>query len=370
MDDESLSQPTSTSASTSASSTRVVGKRTRTRNCSETLWPKRVKVAEANTIFSVEEGVWDTIEAVNICGETYQYIQHQECDHDLLLSNGTFKIKSKDYDVNLACRPVQRELFLKAKFLYEQVIALPDMDRDTDHEITSYARAARQAEPESDGEDIHDPAIVPAFDEVELVVVKIFFKKLFNAYERAMAIGLYNCVGKEFLDAAGEYVDLCTRVDVTPRTSSQFLYLHNTSTGGPQPGAAYINWSVPKREKSGGSTRNIMVRERYAGSVTYDKINIVNVIVGEVKESEDSAIESQNNEQMLRLWKGSQQAMLGLEARGRYVRPKVLSLYKGKLNMCYLKELDLAQPNDLLSLVKLMIAFVVCVEYCLVTETD
>ena len=248
------------------------------------------------------------------------------------------------------------------------------MKRDTDHIITSYARAARQADPESDGEDIPDPAILPAFNDVELVVVRVFFKKLFNAYERAMAIGLYNCVGKEFLDAAGEYVDLCTRLDVTPRTSSQFLYLHNTSTGAPQPGAAYINWSLPKRELKSTSSavvkRNIKMNERYAGNVTYDKINIINVIVSEVKESEDSAIESQNNEQMLGLWKGSQQAMLGLEARGHCVRPKVLSLYEGKLNMCYLKELDLAQPNDLMSLVKLMIAFVICVDYCLVTETD
>ena len=179
------------------------------------------------------------------------------------------------------------------------------MKRYTDHIIKSYARAACQADPESDGEDIPDPAILPAFNDVELVVVKFLF---FNAYERTMAIGLYNCVGKEFLDAAGEYVDLCTRLDVTPRTSSQFLYLHNTSTGAPQPGAAYINWSLPKRELKSTSSaavkRNIKMNERYADNVTYDKINIINVIVSEVTESEDSAIESQNNEQMLGLWKG------------------------------------------------------------------
>ena len=187
-----------------------------------------------------------------------------------------------------------------------------------------------------------------------------------------MAMGLYSCVGKEFLDAVGEYVDLSTRRDVT--ATSQFLYLHNTSTGEPQPGALYIKWSVPTRElrstSSAAVTRNIKTNERYADNVTYDKITFINVMVSEVKESEDSGIEAQNNEQMLGLWKSSQQAMLGLEVYGHCVRPKVLSLNEETLNMCYLKELDLAQRNDLSSLVKLMIAFIICVDYCLITVAD
>ena len=205
-------------------------------------------------------------------------------------------------------------------------MALPDMQSDTDHVITTYPRDAREADPDSDGEDIPDPEIIPEFDDAKLVLVRVAFKRLFNAYKRAMALGLYNCVGKEFLDAVGEYVDLCTR-NVT--ASSQFLYLHNTSPGEPQPGGTYIKWSVPTRElrstSSAAVTRNIKTNERYA-DVTYDKITFINVMVSEVKESENSAIEAQNNEQMLGLWKGSQQAMLGLEVYGHCVRPKVLSL--------------------------------------------
>ena len=79
--------------------------------------------------------------------------------------------------------------------------------------------------------------------------------------------------------------------------------------------------------------------------------------------SEDSAIESQNNEQMLGLWKGSQQVMLGLEVYCNSVRPKILLLYEGSLNMCYLKELDLTKANDLMNLVKLMMAFLICIDY-------
>ena len=66
--------------------------------------------------------------------------------------------------------------------------------------------------------------------------------------------------------------------------------------------------------------------DKTLGLNTYDKITFINVMVSEVKESENSAIEAQNNEQMLGLWKGSQQAMLGLEVYGHCVRPKVLSL--------------------------------------------
>ena len=153
-----------------------------------------------------------------------------------------------------------------------------------------------------------------------------------------MAIGLYSCVGKEFLDATGEYIDLCTRLDVT--TSSQFLYFHTTSTGGPQPGALYLRWSLPCRELKATSSkvvkRQSTLNERYADNIVYDTTNTINVIVSEVKESEGSAIESQNNEQMLGLWKGSQQAMLGFDVQGHCVRPKVLCLYEGKLMMCYL----------------------------------
>jgi hypothetical protein len=235
---------------------------------------------------------------------------------DLSLALGTFKINNSKCEVNLPCRPVQKELFIKAKFLYEQVLAFPNMKESTDYMIICHGRAARLAEPESDGEDIPDPGCIPAFNDEELVAVRIHFRNLFDAYTRAMDIGLYNCVGKYFLDAVGQYVDLCTRLDST--TPSHFLYTHNTSTGSPQPGALYIKWSL--------QSKGVKTNERYADNITYDKHNFMNVIVSKVEEDEESAIEAQNNEQMFGLWKGSQQAMLGLEAQGHTVRPKVLSL--------------------------------------------
>ena len=350
MDGDRCSEPASTSASSPP-------KMKRTKNYSETMWPKRVKREEANTLQSKKEGQWDFLESVTILGKTYHYMEQKECDYDLTLCHSTFKIKSSTFKTNLPCRPLQDELYRRAKFLYEQVIALPNMKNETDIHIACHARAARPAEPDSDGEDIIDHAIVPQFDEVELGIIRYCFRSLYNAYVRVMTIGLCNCVGKQFLDALGQYADLCTRPDVT--TPSSFMYLHNTSIGRVQPGAMYVNWLLTTTSSTGVKK----TVERYADNVMYDKINHIYVIVGEVKDNATSSIESHNNEQMLGLWKGPQQAMLGLEARGSCVRPKVLLLYKGVLHMCYIKELHLAEPTDLLCLVKLIMVFLICVDY-------
>ena len=45
----------------------------------------------------------------------------------------------------------------------EEVSAFQFMKTEMDHVPTCYARAACAADPESDGEDIPDPEIVPAF---------------------------------------------------------------------------------------------------------------------------------------------------------------------------------------------------------------
>ena len=286
MDDVgSFSQPASTSSSFPHVS------RKRTRNYSETLWPKRMKEEYCNTLFAMMEGAWTTLESVTIGETKYIYRQFQECDYDLTLCNSIFTIQSDGFKVNVACRPVQDKLVMKAKFLYEQVLAFPQMNTDTDHTIACYARAGREANSDSDDEKIPDPEILPEFSDTQLAVVKIHFKQFFNIYNTARIIGLYNCVGKRFLDVAWEYADLCSRDDVT--TSSQFLYLHNTSTGAIQPGAMYVKWSLPKRvlKSTGPELRLIKLNERYADHVAYDRVNAINVTVSEVKQSDDFAIE-------------------------------------------------------------------------------
>ena len=178
-----------------------------------------------------------------------------------------------------------------------------------------------------------------------------------------MKIGLFNAVGKEFLDSAWEYMDLCQS---SLANSSKFKYFHNTSKGESQPGAMFVKWSPPpppRDLRSGIDNRIIQTNERYADHVVYDKVNIINVNVSKVKENAESAIEAQNNEQMLGLWKGSQQVMLGLEVHGNSVRPKILALCSIEKHMFYLKELNIAKNEDLVELLKLMSALLICVNY-------
>lgn len=170
-------------------------------------------------------------------------------------------------------------------------------------------------------------------------------------------------MGKHFLDNISIFADLCTQLDVTRR--SMFLHTHNTSKGAPQPGAFWVKWSLPKKVNlsQGGHLRSIIPRERYADNIVYDRNTFINVLVAEVKESEESAIEAQNNEQMLGLWKPSQQVMLGIEAQGQILRPKVLYSIGGKLTMYYLKDLHLDNGDDLMMFAKLIMAFLTCVSY-------
>ena len=266
---------------------------------------------------------------VTISGKQLEFMEQKDCEYNLILCNSLFEITSDQGTATLACKPLRQELFLKAKFLYEQVLAFSNMEKATDHTLRTYARKARPAEPDSEGEDIPEPASVPAFDETELVFVNIFFKRLINAYERALVLGLFNCVGKAFVDALGEYADLCMRLDVVT-SATQFLYLHSTAKGPPQPGATIVKWSLPKRVTANTSNtsvpRNSKKNERYADNILYDSKTFINVVVSEVKEREDTPSEAQNNEQMLGLWKGSQKAMLGLELAGHFYTCSTLVL--------------------------------------------
>lgn len=338
-------------------------KRARSRHYSEQLWPKRIEEKAANIIFATREGRWETVEKVAINEAIYQYTELEECMYELCLSNGFFHVKSGSTVVEIPCKAVDEELYRRAKTLYEQVLLLPTLELPTSHVITCRSRPGQQADPESDGEDIPDHPIIPVYTQYELSIVNFMFLRLRETYEAALKVGLYNCVGKYFLERFSEFLDLCTRVDVN--MASKFLHVHNTSTGAPQPGAFVVKWSIPKRVNLSGGQRSEIPKERYADNVTYDKLTYINVITSEVKENEDSAIEAQNNEQIVGLWKHSQQAMLGLEARGFTVRPKVLCLVDGQFTMCYMKELKLNNANDLQTLARLMIAFLICVKYSL-----
>ncbi len=169
--------------------------------------------------------------------------------------------------------------------------------------------------------------------------MNIFYREFFSNYKNALSLGLYNCLGKEFLKSACQYTGLC---HLNGHEICLLLFRYSTSIGDYQPGALSIKWSVSDRSSSTDRKKPPSVKDKYADFVALDGADNIHVIVAEVKKNVTMPIESQNNEQMLGLWSRNQKAMLGLELQGVTVRPKVLLLLNDTLNMFYLKELILS----------------------------
>ena len=330
---------------------------------SENVWPKRMKKGLSNILVAEKEGMYDTVESVIIQGKKYTYNQYPNCKYDLTLCHKTLEIDTGTFKINIPCEPPTEDdlRFDKAKFLYKQVKSFPQITDVNNHHLRCRPhRRARLRESDSDDEHIIDHEVLPEFDDVQLAVVNVFFKRFFAAHEAALKVGLFNAVGKEFLDSAWEYLDLCQS------SSSKFKYLHNTAKGKSEPGAMFVKWSLPQREfrsSTDTDSRKVLTNERYADHIVYDKVDIINVCVLEVKEKTESPIEAQNNEQMLGLWKGSQQVMLGLEVNGYSVRPKILALIGMEMQMFYLEERNINKMEEFYELLKLMAAFLICVNY-------
>lgn len=348
MGDESFSQPPVSSEQEESTN------RKRTRHHSENMWPKRNKLDESNTINALREGDWSSVESVTISRDTYPY--HENIADTCVLSFlGTFKITCHTGNMNFEVKDIPSRRYYKAKLLWEQIFVMPRLQNIDNYKITYSSRGGLQTDSDSDGEDIPNPRSEPPFNEHELYLVNYLFKKLYESYLAAKAVGLFNCVGKTFIDNLGAFLDLCCSNMISH--SSQFMYKHSTSTPGEaQPGAFNVKWSLKGKLP--------FKRERYSDNVIYDKVNVINVCNSEVKESPEVAIESQHNEQMIGLWKPSQKAMLGFEAQDQTLRPKVLTLDDDGFNMYYLKEMNLNNADDLRTVAKLMMMFLIGVVYC------
>ena len=81
----------------------------------------------ANTICAKEEGAWDTVESV-IGDVALLYAEYRDCECDITMCHDTFNIKFSTGEVDLACKEMSKQLFLKAKFLYEQVQVFPNIE--------------------------------------------------------------------------------------------------------------------------------------------------------------------------------------------------------------------------------------------------
>ena len=214
-------------------------------------------------------------------------------------------------------------------------------------------------EPDSDDEQVADPPTVKPFKDEDLVIIQHYYTLLCEAYQVGRGVGFSNAAGKGFVVALVHFLKL---VD----TCSPFKCLFSTATGPDQPGAMSIRWvtSGSLNSRSGPPKLLTTVRDRYSDVVVYDIVNQVTLVVVEIKPTEEDASQSQHNEEMGGLWDRRQRAMLGFELCGpNLARPKVLIQQEGRLNLYYLKELDLCTKTGQMKLTSLLLAFMTQVNY-------
>ena len=248
-------------------------------------------------------------------------------------------------------------IYRRAKRLYEQV----KFPGSSDFKCTPY-KPRMVAYVESEDEDVTVDEVQPEFNDVQKGIVNDHFQHLHRMYGATMDHGLYNCIGKDFLRISAMYIKHCF---IDTNKLMNIWCLSSTAKGKFQPGALFLNWSLPKRplRANDENLRYTIPHEKYADNVVYDSEKKVNIVVCEVKVDADAPVEPQHIEQMVGLWKGNQRAMLGLQLGGKIVVPKVVLLENTSLNLYYLPELDLSNSAAFSELLNLMLAFLIMTDY-------
>ena len=337
----------------------------RAREYSESKWPKRRAVEEANTITSTTIGKWAEVSEVMLGQSTrdcLKYAEHRDTQALLKFALNTFELATaKGAKFTVACKVVDTSTYRKARLLITSALEIPMLKVGEENLIKQHSAGAINPTSDSDDEQVPTSPVVPAFTTTELSVVQSAFDRTLEAYRDGMDIGFTNCIGKNFAVKICEYVDTCCW------SGREHKCLISTATGPTQPGACYIKWETPPRHiRSESDAPVVTLHERYADAIVYSKASLQNKVVIEIKDEigTDKTAEAQHNEQMVGLWRCDQHAMLGLEFYSDTVQPKVLLRLYGKdvLNMFYLPRLKLEDGADLLVLTELLVAFMVYVK--------
>ena len=157
---------------------------------------------------------------------------------------------------------------------------------------------------DDDERQIAEPVILPpAFSVAEIIVANDRYAALYCAYIDVKECGLYNAVGKNFLQALTSYL-----VTVVRDFPCRLRCLQSTACGKIQPGGLFVRWKTSQKED-----KPLVTSERYADFVVYDCANKVNVVVFEIKTSENEKCEVQHNEQMDEAVDGGAASHAGLQ---------------------------------------------------------
>ena len=174
-----------------------------------------------------------------------------------------FKIVHDSRTIEVPCTQIDVIIYRRAKRLYEQVKLFPG---SSDFKCTPYKpRMVAYVESEDAVDEVQ-----PEFNDVQKGIVNDHFQHLHRMYGATMDHGLYNCIGKDFLHISAMYIKHCF---IDPNKLMNIWCLSSTAKGKFQPGALFLNWSLPKRPLRDSNDENLrytIPHEKYADNVVYD----------------------------------------------------------------------------------------------------
>ena len=217
--------------------------------------------------------------------------------------------------------------------------------------------------PDSDDEQLADPAIPKYFSERELIIINYNFAALSESFSLAKNKHLQNHAGKLFFTNLGKFVMSVLPLPPDSYYNNSFHSFHSTNPkGDAQPGACSVIMSYPAvRTRPVKETTNSAMN-LVADYVLYDTLRKFCCVVGEVK-SEIEDAEQQNVYQMLACFRKDQTVMLGFTANREYIQPRLLLRSGSKLNLYILSKLNLSLSNSISDLARLFV-LVGCTTIC------
>lgn len=267
------------------------------------------------------------------------------------LSNRIFEVTTKQAKFTIPFVNIDNHvMYNKALILYKELSFLPQYIQDPQkeiHKITLVESTGSQGHP-SDSDDL--PYMNPYTAPEMAIINYLYEKEVVYHYRVAMAAGLYNATGKEFVRALGNFLKQCCDA------GTHRCLISTATKGTAQPGTFWLRWLTPSRSTRAGTAPIITEEVGYADVVNYERASMLNKIVYEIKEDIESPSENQHLKQMFGLWTPSQTVMLGFEFKDTIAIPKIILREKNCLNVFIFDTLELDNGSDLENLGKLCIA--------------
>lgn len=327
-------------------------------------------VAKCNGAYSFS---WDSVDQIQQHdGQTCTW---RETSNNLLEVTLGPEVQSVSIDgraVHCTCRV--DNFHKKAK----QLIALiPHFFTDASC-IRQFERPDDVNEPSDSGseEDVIEPSYAAAFDDVTWKIILQDFEHLRLAFTQARDAHFDNAIGKVFVH---RFIAFLCWID---RDQSKYCNVGTCTSGEEQPGCCNVGYfnlryvSDRSRSQTPVSTASsseptplsednnykVETHNRYSDVSFWDFLRRLYRVVVEVKSSDNQPAVHQSTEQMVGLYRAHQRYMLGFVVKPNVMAVKVLEKSSKGFNMHVLPDMSLVDEDMLVTLGKVVIAFIFLVQ--------